>query len=265
MRYSLGLALIFIFMLFAPAAHARVFSFTDNWLVAYFRGSGGMSNLSDDAYAETTGNNTDFDRQVEYNFSGELGLALLMGDNTTLRLGVEGLKAQEIKTRGKLISNPANYIDIENSVLAFSPMATLEMNYLSYDSLRLYGFLGFGYTSVSVTSENTLNAGAKTYYSYSGGPYKESWKSDPFISYHLGTGFEYFVVDNATISLDFGWRFMHVKEFEYKESATVIRGATSTAVEKGDKVRDDGGRIVDLDFGGLFVGLMFKFYVPQLD
>lgn len=251
--------------IWAAVAHARVFSFSDSWMVAYLRGTGGMSNISDDAYAHSTGSNTTFDREVEYNFSGEIGLSLLMGEKLSVRFGVEGLKGQEVKTRGTLITDPNDTIDIESSVLAFSPVATIEYSYLNLGAMRLYGFAGLGYSTVTVTTEHTLSADSKTYYAHPANTYKETWEGDPTISYQLGTGFEYFTMDNVTISMDVGWRFFHVKEFSYKESATVIRGSTAVDVGRGDTVRDDGGHIIDLDMGGLFVGLMFKFYIPHMD
>lgn len=244
---------------------ARVFSYNDNWFTTYLRGTGGLSHVGENAYDDTTGSNTQFNDEVMYNFSGELGLAFQFGEAVTLRIGAEGLQAKNIKANGVLASNPNNYIDVDSRVLSFSPTLTVEYNYAAVGYARLYVLAATGYSTVNVTNENTLNSGAATYYSYAGvNPYKETWAGDPTFSYQAGTGIEYFAFDNVTMSLDVGWRILHVKEFEYKDTMTVIRGAASTNVTKGAIVRDNGGHPVDLDLGGFFVGVMFKFYIPPL-
>lgn len=244
---------------------ARVFSYKDSWFTTYLRGSAGLSHLGDNAYDDTTGNNTKFDEEVTYNFSGELGLALQFSEEMVLRFGVEGLQAKNRDAKGVVASNPSNYIEVESSVLSFSPIVTAEYNYITLVNTRFYVLAGAGYSTIKVSNENTLSSGAATAYSYvDANPYKEAWVGKPTFSYHGGLGMEYFVFDNVTMSLDLGWRILHVEEFEYQDTITVIRGSSSTSVTKGATVRDNRGQTVDLDMGGLFVGLMFKFYIPQL-
>jgi opacity protein-like surface antigen len=230
------------------------------------RGTGVYSYLGENAYGNSTGYNTQFDREVEYSMAGELGLAIQMGADISLRLGVEGFRAQEVRTRGSLTSNSSAFIDIESSVLAFSPMATIEYRFMGEGHFRIYGFGGIGYSAVSVTNEKTLNNAAEAYYAHgtNPNPYKESWDADPVVTYALGTGVEFFAFDNVTFCLDGGWRFLSVKKFEYEEDVAAVRGGATKNFLKGDVVRDDANERIGLNLGGPFVGLTFKFYIPQL-
>ncbi len=256
----------FAILFFIPAAEARVFSYADSWLAAYLRGSVGMSSLNDKAYADTVGTDIAFKDGVDYNFGGEIGLAVLLSETLTLRLGVEGLGALTARDEGQDPNVVAGNVESVSHVSVFNPMATAEYVYHSIGGLRLFTMAGIGYATVKVSNEYTLASGMPALYSYSGNnPYKESWESSPIISWQIGTGLEYSFMSNVTINLDVGWRFLEATKFTHKSAQEVIRGNAATTVKAGGTVRDNADRAVQLDLGGVFAGVMFKFYIPNFN
>lgn len=258
-------AVSFVASTMAPsAAQARIFNFKDTWVSAYVRGTGGMSQVEDDLYAKTSGTDTRFNRDVDYNFSGEIGFAFQLGHQAVFRLGVEGLQTKNIEVTGRRSSDSEKYMTVETTAAALSPNAVVEVGVYNTGTSRAFVFGGAGYSMVKVGHDYTLEAAATTDYAGSITPYKETWVGNA-ISYQVGAGWESFIFDNVTFSVEAGWRQLKVKDLTYDSNTTVIRGGSGSAVTSGSDVRDNNGNLVTLDLGGYFVGVMFKFYIPPLN
>lgn len=249
-------------MVSAPV-QARVFSFNDAWVSAYFRGTGGVSKVGDNAYEHTSGSLTAFEDEVDYNFSGEIGFAFQMSEFMAFRIGAEGLQTKGITVTGTNAAGTTDYMDIESKSVVFNPNATLEYSFLNTGTSRLFLFAGAGYSDVKVTNDYALTAAGQALY---GAPasYKETWSS-MVLNYNVGVGYEVFALDNVTFSIDTGWRFFKVSDFEYDSATTVVRGGASQSVAAGASVTDNLGNDIELDLGGVFVGVAFKFYIPPLN
>jgi hypothetical protein len=251
-------------LLTAATAHARVFSFGNNWVAAYFRGTAGMSQVADDAYADTSGTDTLYTDEVEYNFGGELGFSFLLGDRIVLRAGIEGLQTKDMATEGKK-STGAKYFDVESRATVFNPNLTVEYSFNNQGTSRFYSFAGVGTSTVKVSNNYSPTTLANTDYVLGGAtPYKETWEASAQ-SYHFGFGWEASMFDNVTFNFEAGWRMLDINKFKYAAAGDVVRDAGEITVAEGDVVLDNNGKKVDLDMGGAFVGVMFRFYIPPLN
>ncbi len=253
-----------LFLFSGSVAHARVFNFKDSWAAAYFRGTGGVSKSSDNAYEHTSGSSTAFEDEVDYNFSGEIGFAFLLGDALSLRFGAEGLQTKSIIATGTNAAGTIDYMDVDSKSVAFNPNFTAEVDVFNSGTSRAFVFAGAGYAEVKVTNDYSMTAAGTGIYAGSPNTFKETWAASA-INYNAGAGYEMFILDNVTFTIDAGWRVLNVTDFEYAAATTVIRGATSQAVAAGATVVDNFGNKPELDLGGAFVGVMFKFYIPPLN
>lgn len=257
-KFNLVLAMwVFATWVCGSVAHARIFNFKDTWVSAYVRGTGGLSNVGNDLFADTSGSSTRFKDEVDYNFSGELGFAFQLGDRLVFRAGVEGLQTKLVDAIGRNTSQ-VKIMDVESKATTFNPNGTIEIGFRNTGTSRFFAFAGAGYSTVKVTNDYS-NVSAYG----SAATFKETWAAN-VISYQGGVGWEAFIFDNVTFSVDAGWRQLDVTSLNYDSSATVIRGGATTSVTKGSKVTNNSGNVVNFDFGGYFVGVMFKFYIPPL-
>jgi hypothetical protein len=265
MRLARNLIILSFVSVVATPARARVFSFQDNWVAAYLRGTAGQSSVGDSATEDTSGNLTNvIENDVDYNFSGEIGFSFLLGDTSALRVGVEGLQTRGVSAIGNSTSvGSPKHMDIESKATVFSPVVALEWSFAGKDNTRYFAFGGAGYSQVKVSNDYTLNALAGADYGTAVTAYKDAWYAN-VLAYHVGVGMENYLLDNVTLSLEAGYRLLDVSEFSYQDSGSVLRGGAMTAVTKGGTVTDNTGAKVDMDLGGVFVGLMFRFYIPPL-
>jgi hypothetical protein len=246
----------------AGPVEARVFDMSESLAAAYVRGTGGLSNVGDEAYANTSGTTTRFDEEVQYNFGGEVGFAFPMGESVVLRTGFEGLQTRELRDAGKTAAGGA-LLNVESTIVAFHPNVALEFNFMRSPKTRTFFFVGAGYATVKVTNNYDLTTEGVAAYSATQNSYKDAWKTTA-MSYQLGGGFEFFILDNVTMAFDAGWRFLPTSGYTYNANANVVRAGSMRAVTAGGDVIDDRGRKPELDLGGAFAGISFKFYLPPL-
>jgi hypothetical protein len=240
-------------------AQARVFSFSDSSVAAYFRATGGQSQLGQDAFKYSSGASTRFQMKddPEYNYTGEIGVMILMGDNVSMRLGVEGFQSRQIEAPG-FNSGGSRLMSVDSKVSAFIPNLTLEFKMIRTESTKTYLFAGAGYASMKSTNDVTVTAtGAGTYGGL--GSYKEAVSSTGIMS-QAGAGFEFVLVDNATLATEIGYRILSSGKMTHDDAITTPYGAVgsgATATKNGT-----GSRALDL--GGAFVGVSIRFYIPPL-
>jgi hypothetical protein len=262
---SFGFSLVAASLVAVPT-QARVFSFQDNWVSAYLRGTGGPSQVGDSAYADTSGDLTSFDgSEPDFNFSGELGFAFMLGDKFALRIGIEGLRSKGVEATGNSVLLSSKHMDVESVVSSFNTLLTAEYEFAERDGLRYFWFGGGGYGKAKVTNDYTTTGVAIA--EYGGGTptsYKEAWYQN-VMTYHFGVGMETYMLDNVTFNLEAGYRYMPINKFYSEDSQTVLRGGAPSSVSKGATVMDNNGSQVELDMSGFFVGVAFRFYIPPLD
>ncbi|MCB0407076.1 MAG: hypothetical protein KDD34_02665, partial [Bdellovibrionales bacterium] len=94
-----GLLLIFICL--GWPAEARKFSFKTEDMAAYFRGTGGLSAVDQDAFSKSSGNGTTLSSEKpNINYGAELGFLFKIHEAINFRLGAEILQAKVSQVKG---------------------------------------------------------------------------------------------------------------------------------------------------------------------
>lgn len=236
------------------ATQARVFNYKDSSLAGFVRGTGGMSQVGDVAFAKSSGTDTVIDGEPQYTYSGEFGFQLGMGSLLNLRLGAELIGHETVETKGTT-SAGTEYFQLESSIFMFHPNATLEYIFSSYSNTRFYFGLGVGMADVTVENKYSLTTDGATNYGLES--YTEKLTGSG-ISTLFNLGFETLFVDNVTFSADIGYRYLKVDTLKYKGNVNSI--LVPTGASKGEEAFDFNGNKRSLDLSGVTAGVMFRFY-----
>lgn len=246
--------------LWSVAASARIFSFEDLRVAAFFRGTGGMHMMGQDAFSQSSGSSTYFESKdsPSFNYSGEIGLLFQMGDNFAARIGIEGLQTRQIEAPG-YNGTGTHLMTVDSKIVAFVPNLTFDFNLSKTPTTKSFFFIGGGYVQVKGTNEYDLTTDGSTEYG-GAADYKEVVSGTAFMG-QAGLGFEFLFVDNATLTTEVGWRYLPISDLEYTQDVTTVTGAKS----KGAKAVNNNGRARTYDMGGPFVGIALRFYIPPLN
>jgi len=254
------LPLCLLLGLWAGPAQARVFSFKTESFAAYFRGTYGLSKLEQAPFVGGAGSNVTFSgakTKHTGNFSGELGFLTNLGEVVSFRVGAEVLQSRVSDIIGS-DSGGTKLYNLTSEVFVFNPVATLELNISTSDSFRFSVFGGVGLADVSVdnkyafTSSGLSTLGVSSDYTEKSGAL--------VISAHYGAQIEFAFADTSSMALELGYRYMPVKELKYKGDESTILGAVS----KNDTVLNTDGSNRNLDLGGFYAALAFRFYIAFL-
>jgi len=240
------------------AAHARLFNYAESTVAPYLRGVGGFSGVRQSPYGNSSGGGTDVDRDYKYQYSGELGVQFGLGEDLHLRLGAEiGQHGPVTDAIGVNTTSGAKRFSLDSSVFMFNPNVSLSYIFSRVDSWRFFVYGGVGLASVTVenrykmTAAGTAQLGGVT-------DFNEKMEGSA-VSFHMGTGFEMLFVDNVTVGLDLGYRYLKVNTLKYTGDMTTILSPT-TGVSKGEQAKDHDGNNRFVDLSGATVGLTFRFY-----
>lgn len=235
------------------SAQARVFNYKDATVAAYVRGTGGLSLLDQDAFANEAGAGTALTGASKYNYGAELGFALAIGANTHLKFGAEMIQENPVNGSGADSSGVKRY-DITSSVFVFNPNVALEHVWSSSGSIRYYFSLGAGYAMVTASNAYKMtDAGVAA---LGVGDFKENMSATA-LSGQASFGLETLFLDNVTLLADAGYRYLPVRQMKYTGD---VKNFTGTFA-KGDIVTNSDGSKRTLDLGGLFLGVTFRFYL----
>lgn len=249
--------LMLFLLLVGPQVHSRVFEFKDEWLAGYIRGTGTWSQLGGDAFAASSGADTFFSDKPKYHLSGEFGFVWAPTDRVAVRLGLESIMSQKLKEIDGKDAGGTILMKVDSQVSAFNPNLSLELSFISEDKQKLFMFGGAGYSMVRVSTEYGLTAAGQTLYSITD-DYKESLEGLSY-SGHAGVGYEVHMVDTVTALFELGYRHFILRELKHRSSVEAIGGPVS----KGETARTNTGKKRKLDMGGVFLGLSFRFYMPD--
>ena len=248
------LVLLFI-MIASPPAFARVFSFKDSNLGVMLRGSGGTSSVGKDPYGDSSGSDTTIVDETKYNYSGELGLVLGMGSSFNLRIGSEIIQHHPVKEGHGLNPGGIERFQLESSTFVFNPNIAAEIFFEAGATTRFFAQLGLGYAMVDVANRYTMTATGTSELGVNDFNEKMSGTG---ISAMVGAGLETFLLDNVTLSLDAGYRYIQVSELKY--SGDVNNIVRPTGALKGEAALNTDGSKRELNLGGVFVGASLRFY-----
>ena len=251
-----GASYFFVFLLLAfDQASARVFSFKNETLAGYFRGSMAMSRLERSPYSFTTDSTVQYsgDKHI-YNYSGEIGFLINIGEMTTFRVGVELIQSKESQVVGSNNSG-TKLFDLVSDVFVFNTTGTLEYHFYRTDTSRLSVFAGIGLSSVSMDLDYTFTPDGLSAFGL-GSDYSDK-SSSYIIGGHGGIQYEFLFADTATMALESGFRHLPVSKLNYEQGASTVYGP----VTQGSQTRNSDGSDRTLDLSGFYLALGFRFYL----
>lgn len=244
--------------LFCDPVFARKFSFESEDMAAYFRGTGGLSSVGQDAFSKNKGSGTSLSSEKpSLNYSGELGFLFKIHDNVNLRAGAEILQARVSQLKGTNASGQELY-ELESDIFAFNPIATLEFNWSAGEKSRFVGYLGFGLANVRLDNKYVMTAQGVS--DLNQDTYTEKSEGS-FINGVVGLGWEGLFVDNVTALLDVGFRFLDVNKLKHSADNPNLDGSGGTSSKGSELTNIDDGSPRVFDLGGPFIGLSFRFYI----
>ena len=236
------------------AAQARVFSYKDAGVAAFLRGTGGLSQLDQDQFANANGG-VSVDGSSQYQYGGELGAALNFG-NLQVRLGAEVIQHRPVSEGKGTDSSGAQMFTLNSSVFVFNPNVTFEYSYAGSGDMRYYGALGGGYANVTVVNEYKMTGAGTTRFGVT--DFDEKMETTVY-ELHAETGLETLFTDNVTFLAGVGYRHFLVPCLKYKNDASTI--STPGGVIKVDPVLNEDGSKRHLNLGGFFASIGFRFYL----
>ncbi len=257
---ALGGGLVSLFFIvssvfMSPEASARKFSFATEDMAAYFRGTGGMSAVEQDAFEKSSGVDTLLSSEKStFNYGAELGFLFKIHDSLNFRIGAEILQAKVSDVKGTNASGVERFT-LESDIFAFNPIVNIEYVWGSGDNSRFVGYFGMGYASVRLDNKYEMTATGTSELSQS--TFTEKSEGS-FINGVVGVGWEGLFVDNVTAMLDVGYRFLDINKLKHSADNPTMGGGTAA---KGSEVTNANGSQRTFDLGGPYIGLSFRFYI----
>jgi hypothetical protein len=255
-RWYLGATWLFLgslFFLLPSPAQARVFSFKDETIATYFRGTFGNSAVAGTPYDASSGAGVTVDKKSSRNVSADIGV-LFAGQDMNFRLGVEFLMPQRFDTASGSNASGANYFSLDTQTFAFIPSANLE--FLFKRSATAHGLLGLGagYAFVSVSNHYTMTPAGTAALAVT--DFSEA-ASARVLASQLYVGYETLFTDTVTAEFEAGYRYAPVTTLNSTTSATAISGSESA----GKPLVNMDGSNRKVNLSGVFVGMSFRFYI----
>lgn len=237
----------------AQIAQARVFDFSEEHLSTYLRGTGGLSNLNKDAFGEASGASTTFEDKVDFNFSGEVGLAISYAQ-FTLRLGLEGLVPKELEGIEGVDGAGTVLMTLKSENLVFIPTVALEYIVFQESSARF--LVGVSVGQARATMKNTYTMTADGTADLGVASYTEEAYGTALGGSIFG-GIESLFTDNVTFTAEVGYRLYQIDELKHEQDAVTVNGSVTV----GDPVLNSDGTARTLNLKGLYAGIGLRFYI----
>lgn len=246
MKFVLPLLLL---ILSAPV-QARVFNLDQQKVAFYFKGNIGTSRLERDAFVRSDGAVATITEEVLFQYAGEMGL-FFAANTWGFRVGVQGIYPQVLdNVEAKNAAGNIEY-NMRSRIFGVLPVVHVLYSFIQNKSVRWYVAGGGGMGSVTILNSYTFTSVS---------PYnlvdftEEGTAWVPM--YEGSTGLEFSLVDNVTMLVDMGYRYMLATGFKHTRAVNTFQGP----VGKGDKVTNHGGAERELDMSSAYIGMGFKFY-----
>ncbi|MNJ99744.1 hypothetical protein D3C87_175250 [compost metagenome] len=233
-------------------AEARVFNINKETFAGYFSIGGGSSLLGSSAFDKESGSGISFSAKPEYNYQGEFGFVYAR-PHASLRFGIEILKPQSISTTAK--NSTDDLYTNQSDILGFAPKLTFDVNLHSAQTYRSFVAVGVGLANITLKNAYKLTAAGQTAFPGVSDHSIEAKGSATSLTGSLG--YEGLLTDTTTLLFEMGYRQLSINNLKYTKSATTFTGAK----DSGDAVLDSDGAQRELNLGGFFVSLGFRFYL----
>ena len=173
---------------FTPQAEAKVFSFKDDRVAGYIRGTYELSNAGKEAYENSSGTATKFSDGIGASFGTEVGFLFGLSPNTSMRAGFAAIRARNSDLEG-VNSSGTKLMDVESDILALGPSATLEYLASNTGTSRLVFYVGALWADVKMKNTYSLTSAGSSTYSGATAAYVEESEAG-LLSWHFGVGYE---------------------------------------------------------------------------
>lgn len=247
---------LLLILILSFQAGARVFDMKSATFAPYLRGTGGMDPLGQDAFIHGSGVGTSIKSKSNYNYSGELGVSLNLGERFSMRVGAELLSALPVSNAPGMNDSGGERFTLNSNITVFNPNVTIEVLTPLSPTFRFYNSVGIGYATADLKNSYTISSVGTS--ELSGITSYDEKATGSSISYSTAVGFETLFTDNVTLSLEFGYRYMQFQKLAHTGPVNTIAQGN---VEKGDTLKNADGSSRRIDLGGIFGGFIFRFYM----
>lgn len=252
------LIVLALFFVFTSGAAARQLSLKDHGPAGFLRVTGGQQASGDNLYASSSGSQTLFTEEVDYNLGGELGFIYNFSEKFGVRIGVDLVQTKNSTVTGK-DSGGDTLMTVDTGSFAFNPNMGFEYAIANNGWLKTVFFSSLGYATVKVKNEYSItNPDGTTAYPAVPTSFKETVEGNGLL-WQAGLGWEIVTVDNVSTLIELGYREVKVDELEYSSATTLFDGTSKAA---GATALNNDGSKRSAKIGGPFVGISFRFRFP---
>jgi hypothetical protein len=248
--------LLWLALAVGVSAEARVFNYKDSTVAPYLRVTGGLSSLGQSAFKDSSGTGTSVDGTSKYSYGGELGLVLAITPSFHMRFGAELMQSRPVTYAPGSSSSGTELFRLDSTMSVFNPNVTFEGVFKSTGATRYFGMAGVGLASLTLENKYAMTSAGTSALGVSDFDEKMTGSA---VESHLGVGFETLFTDNATFSMDLGYRYLIVKSLKYKSDVNNI--VSPSGVHAGDPVLNSDGSARKLNLSGVNIGVSFRFYL----
>lgn len=244
---------ILLLFLFVVPAEARVFNLQNETFAPYLRGTAGLSSAGKSPYAHSSGMTTEFNDEIEYNYTGEVGV-LLTSKHVGFTLGVEFLTSKKVSPVGSS-SGGVEWMGLDSQIKGtFVKAGLLFQRPSASPNYRSYVGFNAGFGKLKMQNDYALTADGTTQYSLTN--VEEKATAETFLA-EVTLGFEFSFADVSTMVIEGGYRYLKADDWKYDGSGTNFMGTYND----GDPVLNHDGTARQVNMSGWFLGLGLRIYV----
>lgn len=247
---------IFFIGLISLPLQARVFSFQEQNLSATLEGSFGPTLMSQDGFAANIGSSVSMKESLSYMQGGKIGFAYNLQEKLNLAFGLEVLKPLSITGASATNTSGSELYIFSSSALVLNPIFSLEYSYSKVGNVRYFFGLGAGMGQLTMDNKFEINSTGESELGVQS--YTEKLKGQAINGY-MSIGLEAHFVDTSTFVIQAGHRLFKFHELKH---GSAVNTYSEGSVAEGSTVYNADGSKRKLDFGGPFVSMGFRFYIP---
>lgn len=244
-------ALMLAVLFSTPAARAYVFNFEEASVASYLNAAGGLPNIHSTAYADSSGSGNVPDKDVSYDYSGEIGF-LFKTKRANILMGGEFLQTQTVSSN---LNNPSGTSLASLTSTVYGIIGDFGLEFILRPRVTNHFLIGIEGCYANVNYNNNYAFTPAGTAKYSLADYTERGSGYGFGG-KAYVGFEFLFTDNVTLSTSLGYRYLPIYSLNYDQDAKTINGNVSS----GGAVQNNDGSNRQLDLGGPFFGLSLRFY-----
>ncbi len=250
-------AFVLIFNLISTTTIARVFSLNDQKVASYFKGTTGSSLVLQKPFSESIDSSATVSQTFSSNLAGEIGV-VYTSPQVGFLLGVEIIHPKALAGVSGYDVASQNLFTLDSDVSALIPKFGFDIVLAKGELWRAYLNLSGGSGTMSYTNHYAFTTAGQTAFNSLADFSEEVGGVASMMS--ASFAIESFLSDATTFTLEAGYRQLNFNSLTYKKDVTTITGSHL----KGDVVKKlDGTTAKEINFGGVFGGLILRFYVGK--